>query len=55
MTRAIDWADVVFVVGLGLVAVGLGAWDWRVACVVVGVILLGVGLAMAWAGHDGTG
>ena len=44
----IDVGDVVGVLGLGFIAGGLAAYDWRLALVVVGVILLGLAVAGAW-------
>lgn len=43
MTR-IDVSDVLVIVGLAMLAGGLGAYDWRLALVVCGVILLVFGL-----------
>jgi hypothetical protein len=40
--RQIDISDVLAVLGVGLIAGGLAAWDWRVSMVVVGAILLAV-------------
>jgi hypothetical protein len=37
-------ADGLTMVGLGLLAAGLGALDWRVALIVCGSLLFGVGL-----------
>lgn len=43
----IDLADLVVMVGLALLAGGLGAYDWRLAAVVLGVLLVVLGLAGA--------
>jgi hypothetical protein len=40
----IDAKDILFVLGLGLLAGGLAAWDWRIAAVSVGVLFLGLSL-----------
>lgn len=42
--KRIDLADVMVVLGLALLAGGLGAYDWRLALIVCGAILLLVGL-----------
>lgn len=39
-----DRWDGLALVGLGMVGVGLGFYDWRVALVVVGVALVGLGV-----------
>lgn len=39
-----DLSDVVFLVGLVLLAIGLAAYDWRLALVVCGALLLILGL-----------
>lgn len=50
----IDANDVAFVLGLAMVAGGLGAYDWRLASVVCGAVLLIVGLWGAYrGGHTG--
>lgn len=41
---ALDLAGILVVLGLIMIAVGLAAYDWRLAVVAVGGVLLGVGL-----------
>lgn len=45
--KHVDFADLVVIFGLALLAGGLAAFDWRVAAVVVGLVLLGLGLVVA--------
>jgi hypothetical protein len=45
--KRIDAADVLVIVGLAMLAGGLGAFDWRLALVAVGAVMLFVGLAAA--------
>lgn len=40
----IDLPDLMVVLGLALLAGGLGAFDWRLALITLGVILLAFGL-----------
>jgi len=42
--KRIDLVDVIVFVGLGLLAGGLAAYDWRLALVVCGAVLLTIGL-----------
>lgn len=45
--KRIDAADVLVIVGLAVLAGGLGAFDLRLAVVAVGAVMLFVGLAAA--------
>lgn len=45
--KRIDMSDVLVVLGLALLAGGLGAYDWRLALMVCGLVLLVLGLAGA--------
>lgn len=50
----VDLHDVVFIVGLGLLAGGVWAYDWRLALIVCGVILVSLGLlGVKRRGHTG--
>lgn len=42
--------DVLALLGLGLLAIGLAAYDWRLAAIVVGVLLLAVSMWSAMRG-----
>ena len=42
--------DVLALLGLGLLATGLAAYDWRLAAIVVGVLLLVMGVWSAVRG-----
>lgn len=53
MMRRIDLSDVMVIVGLALLAGGLGAYDWRLACVVCGLVLLALGLMGALRARSG--
>lgn len=46
--RDIDLVDVMIFLGLLMIGVGLGAYDWRVALVVCGLLLFGFGLVAGW-------
>lgn len=43
-----DLVDGLIMVGLVMLGVGLGAYDWRLALVVIGVLLLLLGLLAGW-------
>jgi hypothetical protein len=47
MTR-FDLVDVMVFVGLGLMAAGLAAFDWRLALLVCGALLFVFGLYAGW-------
>lgn len=40
----VDLHDVVFIVGLAMLAGGIGAYDWRLALIVCGALLVSLGL-----------
>jgi len=42
--RRLDLADWMVILGLALLAGGLGAYDWRLALVVCGALLVMIGL-----------
>lgn len=44
----VDLVDVMIVLGLVMIGVGLGAWDFRVALVVCGSLLFVGGLVLGW-------
>lgn len=52
-----DLMDGMIMVGLVMLGVGLGAYDWRLALVVCGALLFVLGVAMGWraAGSESDG
>lgn len=46
--RRLDLADWMVIVGLALLAGGLGGYDWRLALVVLGGLVLVFGLVVGW-------
>lgn len=44
--------DFMFMIGMALVAVGLGLWSVPLMFVVVGGILMGLALVAAWRGRS---
>lgn len=44
----VDLVDGMIMLGLVLLGVGLGAYDWRLALVVCGALLFVVGLVTGW-------
>lgn len=50
----IDLNDIVVLVGLAMLAAGVGAYDWRLALIVCGTILVSLGvLGVYRRGHTG--
>lgn len=46
--RRLDETDVLALLGLGLLALGIAAFDWRIACIVTGTLILAFSVTMVF-------